>query len=137
MVFQSHFLKKDSKTLRRFHNERLDRLVKEDIRDIETLRDLSALQILVDILPGKVGSILSLNSLRKDLEVTHKTISFWMDILEKFYYHFRVYPFTATKIKSLRKQPKMYLWDWSQIEDEGNRLKNIVASHLLKTLFFA
>jgi len=134
--FPEPFLKKDKKTLRRFHNERLDRLVKEDIRDIEALRDLSSLQILVDILPDKVGSILSLNSLREDLQVTHKTISFWMDILEKFYYHFRIYPFATTKIKSLRKQPKMYLWDWSQIENEGAKLENMVASHLLKMVHF-
>lgn len=134
--FPEPFLKKDNKTLRRFHNERLDRLVKEDIRDIESVRDLSALQILVDILPDKVGSILSLNSLREDLQVTHKTISFWMDILERFYYHFRIYPFAATKIKSLRKQPKMYLWDWSQIENEEARLENMVASHLLKMVHF-
>ena len=134
--FPEPFLKKDKKTLRRFHNERLDRLVKEDIRDIEALRDLSSLQILVDILPDKVGSILSLNSLREDLQVTHKTISFWMDVLEKFYYHFRIYPFATTKIKSLRKQPKMYLWDWSQIEDEGAKLENMVASHLLKMVHF-
>jgi len=134
--FPEPFLKKNKKTLRRFHNERLDRLVKEDIRDIEALRDLSALQILVDILPDKVSSVLSLNSLREDLQITHKTISFWMDILEKFYYHFRIYPFTTTKIKSLRKQPKMYLWDWSQIEDEGAKLENMVASHLLKMVHF-
>ncbi|MCD6441935.1 ATP-binding protein [bacterium] len=134
--FPEPFLKKDKKTLRRFHNERLDRLVKEDIRDIEALRDLSALQILVDILPDKVSSVLSLNSLREDLQITHKTISFWMDILEKFYYHFRIYPFTTTKIKSLRKQPKMYLWDWSQIENEGAKLENMVASHLLKMVHF-
>jgi len=134
--FPEPFLKKNNRTLRRFHNERLDRLVREDIRDIESIRDLSALQILVDILPDKVGSILSLNSLREDLQVTHKTISFWMDILEKFYYHFRIYPFASTKIKSLRKQPKMYLWDWSQIENEGIRLENMVASHLLKMAHF-
>jgi len=134
--FPEPFLKKEKKTLRRFHNERLDRLVKEDIRDIEALRDLSALQILVDILPDKVGSMLSLNSIREDLQVTHKTISFWMDILEKFYYHFRIYPFATTKIKSLHKQPKMYLWDWSQIENEGARLENMVASHLLKIVHF-
>ena len=134
--FPEPFLKKNKKTLRRFHNERLDRLIKEDIRDIEALRDLSSLQILVDILPDKVSSILSLNSLREDLQVTHKTISFWMDILENFYYHFRIYPFATTKIKSLRKQPKMYLWDWSQIEDEGAKLENMVASHLLKMVHF-
>ncbi len=134
--FPEPFLKKDQQTLRRFHNERADRLIKEDIRDIEQVRDLSALQILVEILPTKVGSLLSLNALRGDLEVAHKTIKTWMDILERFYYHFRIYPYASSAIKSLRKEPKMYLWDWSQVEDSGARLENMVASHLLKTAHF-
>lgn len=134
--FPEPFIKKDYKTLRRFHNERMDRLVKEDIRDIEQIRDLSALQILVEILPSRVGSLLSLNNLREDLQVAHKTISSWVDILERFYYIFRIYPFSVKTIKSLRKEPKMYLWDWSQIEDEGIKLENIIASHLLKTVHF-
>ncbi|MBU4360547.1 ATP-binding protein [Patescibacteria group bacterium] len=134
--FPEPFLSQNKKTLRRFHNERLDRLIKEDIRDIEQVRDLSALQILVEILPSKVGSLLSLNALREDLQVAHKTIKTWMDILERFYYHFRIYPYSATAIKSLRKEPKMYLWDWSQIKDEGARLENMIASHLLKMVHF-
>lgn len=134
--FPEPFLKKDQQTLRRFHNERVDRVVKEDIRDIELVRDLSALQILVEILPFKVGSLLSLNALRGDVEVAYKTVKVWMDILERFYYHFRIYPYASTAIKSLRKEPKMYLWDWSQVEDPGARLENMVASHLLKMTHF-
>lgn len=134
--FPEPFLKKEHRVLRRFHNERVDRLIREDIRDIESVRDLSALQILVEILPEKVGSLLSLNTLRQDLEVAYKTIALWMDILERFYYHFRIYPFASKKIKSLRKQPKMYLWDWSEIQDKSIRLENMVASHLLKMIHF-
>lgn len=134
--FPEPFLKKDFKTLRRFHNERIDRLIKEDIRDIEQIRDISALQVLVEILPAKVGSLLSLNALREDLQVAHKTAGAWMDVLERFYYHFRIYPFKTSIVKSLRKEPKMYLWDWSQVEDKGKRLENMVASHLLKTAHF-
>ncbi len=134
--FPEPFLKGNEVFLRRFQNERTDLLVKEDIRDLEQIHQLSQLQILVDILPDKVGSLLSLNSLREDLGVTPKTISRWVDVLERFYYHFRIYPFASNKIKSLRKQPKLYLWDWSQIEDEGRRLENMVASHLLKFVHF-
>lgn len=134
--FPEIYLKHDEKELRRWHNERADRLVKEDIRDIENIRDLSSLQILVDILPQKVGSLLSLNSLREDLNVNHKTISHWTDVLEKFYYHFRIYPYQSTLIKSLRKEPKLYLWDWSEVTDENARLENLVASHLLKFTHF-
>jgi len=134
--FPEPFFSQDAETLRRWHNQRMERLVKDDIRDIETIRDLSALQILVDLLPAKVGSLLSLNSLREDLLVAHGTITLWMDILEKFYYHFRIYPFSASTIKSLRKESKMYLWDWSQVPDENAKLENIVASHLLKLCHF-
>lgn len=122
----------DLEILRRWHNQKMDRLIKEDIRDIENVRDLSALQILAEILPSRAGSALSLNSLREDLEVAYGTIKLWMDILERFYYHFRIYPFSASAIKSLRKEAKMYLWDWSQVPDEGAKLENMAASHLLK-----
>jgi predicted AAA+ superfamily ATPase len=134
--FPEIYIKHNERALRRWHNERAERLVKEDIRDIENVRDLSALQILVELLPDKVGSCFSLNSLREDLNVTHKTIAHWVDILEKFYYHFRIYPYQTTLIKSLRKEPKLYLWDWSEVSDEGARLENMTASHLLKFCHF-
>lgn len=129
-------LKHDERQLRRWHNERADLLIKEDIRDIEAIRDLSALQVLVDILPQRVGSLFSLNSLKEDLQVTHKTLASWVDILEKFYYHYRIYPFQSTRIKSLRKEPKLYLWDWSEVDDESARFENLIASHLLKLCHF-
>ncbi len=129
-------VKRSERELRRWHNERADRLIKEDIRDMENLRDLSALQVLVELLPDKVGSLFSVNSLREDLSVTHKTIASWIDILERFYYHFRIYPFRHKRIRSLRKEPKLYLWDWSEIKDEDARLENMVASHLLKLCHF-
>ncbi|MBI5230446.1 MAG: ATP-binding protein [Candidatus Magasanikbacteria bacterium] len=130
--FPEPLFAQDETVWRRFQNERLDRVIKEDIRELETLRDLSKLQILAELLPNKVSSLLSLNNLRKDLETTFKTISLWMQILENFYFHFRLYPYANSKIKSLRKQPKMYLWDWSSIQNENVRLENMVASHLLK-----
>jgi len=130
--FPEPFIKQSDKALRRWHNQRMDRVVKEDIRDIESIRDLSALQVLVEILPDRVGSLLSLNSLREDLNVAHKTMSLWVDILERFYYHFRIYPFQSNRIKSLRKEPKMYLWDWSELTVEAKKFENIIASQLLK-----
>ncbi len=134
--FPEVFIRQDERELRRWHNERVDRLVKEDIRDVENIRDISAMDVLAEILPEKAGSLFSLNSLREDLNVTHKTISSWVDILEKFYYHFRIYPFQSTLIKSLRKEPKLYLWDWSEIKDEGIRLENMTALHILKFCHF-
>jgi len=134
--FPEPFLSGKARTLRRWQNQRTERLVREDIRDVQTMRDLSSMQVLVSLLPQRVGSLLSLNALREDLQISHKTIAHWMDILEQFYYQYRIYPFASTAIKSLRKEPKLYLWDWSEVMDEGARLENLVASHLLKFCHF-
>lgn len=130
--FPEPYLKQDAIFWRRWQAERVDRLIKEEIRDLRMIGNLSDLQILADLLPNKVGSLLSINSLREDLEVAHKTAVNYLDVLEMFYFHFRIYPYTAKKLRSLKKMAKLYLWDWSIVENEGARFENMVASHLLK-----
>jgi len=131
--FPEPLLGQNQRELRRWHNQRIDRLVREDIRDVESIRSLSQLQLLVDSLPERVGSLLSINALREDLSVAHKTAAHWLDVLERFYYHFRIFPFAGSRIRSLKKNPKLYLWDWSEVTDGGGaRLENLIASHLLK-----
>ncbi|MCI5221945.1 MAG: hypothetical protein D3924_04570 [Candidatus Electrothrix sp. AR4] len=36
--------------------------------------------------------------------------------------------------RSLRKEPKYYLWDWAMVADQGGRYENMVAGHLLKAV---
>lgn len=132
--FPEPFIKKNQQFLRRFHNERVERLINEDIRDVERIQDLSMLLVLADLLPSKVGSLLSVQSFQEDLLVTNKTVSKWIETLERFYYHFSIRPFSAKTIRSLRKMPKIYMWDWSQVESDSKRFENLIASHLLKTV---
>lgn len=117
---------------RRWQKERLERFYREDVRDLENVRDLSSMQILADLLPERVGSLLSLNSLREDLEISHKAVSHWVEILERLYYLFRIRPFTTRRIRGIKKEPKAYLWDWTLVTDPDNRFENLIASHLLK-----
>lgn len=130
--FPEPFLAHDERKLRRWHNERNERLFREDIRDVEIIRDLGRMKLLGDMLPGKVGALLSVNAIREDLEVSHRAASHWLDVLESFYYHFRVHPYARSAFRALKKSPKLYLWDWSEVADEGARFENLVASHLLK-----
>lgn len=134
--FPEPFLKQDKRHLRRWHNEKIERMFREDILDVQVIRDMGNMKLLSDMLPSKVGSLLSLNALREDLEVSFRAASHWMDILEAFYYHFRIYPFSTRRIRSLKKEPKLYLWDWSEVEDEAARFENLMASHLLKLVHF-
>ena len=134
--FPEPFIKQNMRTLRKWHQERHDRLFREDIRDIEPVRDIVNMQLLGDMLPERAGSLLSVNSLRKDLEVSHRAVSSWLNILEAFYYCFRIYPFVGKNYRSLKKESKLYLWDWSEITDESARFENCIASHLLKLVYF-
>jgi predicted AAA+ superfamily ATPase len=53
----------------------------------------------------------------EDLKVTNKTISNWIDIFERVYICYRIYPYNKSSLKSLKKEPKLYLWDYTYIED--------------------
>ncbi len=130
--FPEPLLKESPRFLRRWHNEKIERMFREDITDIEQVRDLGNMKLLSDLLPDKVGSLLSINSLREDLEVSHRAVSNWLSILETFYYHFRIYPFVRKTVRSIKKEPKLYLWDWSEVEGIPDRFENLVAAHLLK-----
>lgn len=134
--FPEPLLSGSERTLRRWNMQRKERLIKEDIRDLEAVRDMSKLVLLADMLPGKIGSLLSTNSIREDLSVAFKTAAHWLNILESFYYHFRIYPYTVTNVRSLKKEPKLYLWDWTEIREKGPKLENLVACHLLKFCHF-
>jgi len=130
--FPEPFLKHNKRSLRRWQRERLDRFFREDVRDLENVRDLSSMELLASMLEDRIGSLLSLQSLREDLEVSHRAVSHWMTILGRLYHCFSVTPFTHKSIRSLKKAAKVYLWDWSVVPDDGPRFENLVACHLLK-----
>jgi uncharacterized protein len=83
-----------------------------------------------------VGSPLSVENLREELQVSHKTVSKWLDILERLYAVFRVPPFGPPKIRAVKKARKHYHMDWSLVPKPGPRFENLVASHLLKWIHF-
>ena len=134
--FPEPFLAQSARRLRRWQRERLDAFFREDVRDLEAIRDLESLQILADLLPERVGSPLSLNALREDLEVSHRALTFWMDVLERLYHVFRVRPYTSQRVRSLQKMPKAYLWEPSLVPTPAARFENLIALHLLKLCHF-
>lgn len=115
---------------------RTERLVREDIRDATSLRELSLLEMLAHLLPERVGSPLSLNSMREDLGVAFETVRAWVGVLDAFYYSFRISPWVKNVARALKKEAKLYLWDWAEIEPprDGARFENLVALHLLKAV---
>jgi len=130
--FPEPFLKHDQIHLKKWHRQRRERIIYSDIRDLENLKEISMMELLVEALPDRVGAPLSKKNLAQDLEVDFKTIERWLTILENVYYCYRISPYGAPKIKAVKKEQKLYLWDWSELTDPGARWENFVAGQLLK-----
>ncbi len=126
----------DEREHRIWQRDRIARVVRDDLRDLEHVREISLVEHLVDMLPSRVGSPLSVKNLSGDLEVDHKTVERWLQILENLYVCFRVPPFGAPRVRAVKKERKLYLWDWSAVEDPGARFENLVGSQLLKYCHF-
>lgn len=130
--FPEPLFKADPNHHRLWQTQRISRVIREDLRDLEKVKDISLIETLAELLPSKVGSPLSIKSLREDLEVDHKTVERWISIFENLYFCFRIAPFGNKKTRTVKKEKKLYLWDWSMVESPGARFENLVASQLLK-----
>ena len=134
--FPEPLLRAEEKFWRRWQRERLQRVIYDDVRELEHVKEISLLELLVEALPEHVGSPLSVKSLKESLQVAHETVERWIRIFERMYVCFRIPPFGAPKIRAVKKEQKMYLWDWSMVPESGPRFENLVASHLLKYCHF-
>lgn len=135
--FPEPFLDGDETAARRWRRERFDRILRDDIRDLEPLRDIPTLSLFVEQLRRRVGGMIVLSNLANELQVAPKTVKHWLTILEKMYLVFVVAPLTQNISRAVLKPPKVYFFDNADvIGDEGARFENLVATHLLKRLNF-
>lgn len=130
--FPEPLLRGDAREHRRWQRQRRERIVREDLRDLERVRELSMIELLLEHLPRCVGSPLSVKSLSNQLQAAHATVEHWIAILERLYACFRIAPFGAPRIRAVRKEKKLYFWDWSEVAVDGPRFENLVACQLLK-----
>lgn len=136
--FPEPFLDNDSREAKRWRRERLEKVLKEDVREIEDIRNIQTMQLLVELLRTRVGSPVVVSNLAKDLQVSPVTVKKWIEILESMYVIFQVKPYTHKLQRALQKPPKIYFYDNADVEgDEGARFENLVATHLLKALQFS
>jgi predicted AAA+ superfamily ATPase len=134
--FPEPFLRGSAVEARRWSREYRTRLIRDDLASLERVQDLGSIELLMLRLPELVGSPLSVNALREDLQASHKTVSKWLDILERLYAVFRLSPLGAPRLRAVKKERKHYHADWTLVQDRAFRFENMVASHLLKWVHF-
>ena len=135
--FPEPFLDGDEVEARRWRRERYDRIIKDDVRDLESIRNIQMLSLLLDLLRSRVGGLVSFANLAGELQISPITVKHWIEVLEKMYMVFVVRPYTKNLPRAVLKPPKVYFFDNADvIGEEGARFVNLVATHLLKRLHF-
>ncbi len=132
--FPEPFFKKSKQFYSRWKTSHTDIIIRQDLISLENIRDISSIEVLIELLRERVGSPVSYASLARDLERDAKTIRRWLQSLENMYVIFSVRPYHRNIARSLLKEPKFYFFDIAQVKGDGQRLENLVALSLLKEI---
>ena len=128
--FPAPLISGSEKRSRKWHRDYITLLVREDLRDLSGIRELDRVSHLVELLPGRVGSPLSLRSLGEDLEANHSTVKNWLEALHRLYLVWPLRPYAGKLHRTLRKEPKWYFLDWTFAGSESSQFENLIASAL-------
>lgn len=130
--FPEPFVKNSDRFYNRWNAQYKSLLTREDIRDLSRVSDIRGIEQLIEILPSKVGALLSVNSLVEDTGYHHATVTRWLEILKAIYLVFTLRPWHKNVIRSIKKENKLYFFDWTNATDAGSRFENLLAVSLLK-----
>ncbi len=134
--FPEPWLSGSEREARRWSREYRSLLIREEVTALERIQDLGQLEVMMLALPDRVGSPLSINALREDLRVAHKTAASWLDAMERLFAIFRLSPFGSPRIRAVKKEQKHFHFDWTVVPEDGPRFENLVACHLLKWVHY-
>lgn len=134
--FPEPFLKQDARHAARWRQVHSQAVIREDLRDISRLPDLGRIELLASLIPERVGSTFSLKSMTEDMEISFDVLKRWLTYLKAVYYIFEIKPYSRHIPRALKRDGKVYLWDYSAIRDKAARFENLVAHHLLKACHY-
>ncbi|MBI3268226.1 MAG: ATP-binding protein [Planctomycetes bacterium] len=126
------FVRRDARFTRRWAGLRRQQLVREDLRDLTRIQELGQIDVLTALLSERSGEQLVHSNLAQEIRVSVDTLRRWIDTLCGFHLGFLVRPWFRNVERSLRKEPKWFLSDWSGVAEPGKRAETFLACHLLK-----
>ncbi len=118
--------------LRRWRQAHRTLVLREDLRDLTRIRELGIVDTLALLLPERVGAPISVNALSEDLQVNFATVKAYLQTMSRLYYLFAVRPYAGRLARTLRQPEKIYLFDYTEVNNPGTRFENLVAVHLRK-----
>ena len=134
--FPEPYFKGSDRFFVRWQQLRFRQLFEEDIKDLARVEQIKKMEVLAKLLVGQSAGQVNYHNLAKLVQIDGKTAKNWLNVLNSFYYSFTLHPWSKNIARSLIKEPKVFLWDWSVCEDVGSRVETFVAGHLLKAIHY-
>ena len=127
-------IKKNWKFLNKWQKAYVEQVAREDVAQLSNIENLKTIENLVLLLPERTGNQLSLSGLSVDLEISYKTVKSYLEILKRVFLIFEVPPYNKKLARAIKKEKKIYFYDYSLIENQGNRFENFAALNLLNLI---
>lgn len=135
--FPQPFLQGSRDYYNRWEKTHLDIILRQDLIELESIKELTLVETLIQLMRGRVASPISHASLGRDLQCRDKSVARWLRLLESLYVVFKLTPYHRNIGRSLLKAPKYYFFDSGQVAgDRAVKLENLVAAALLKEIQF-
>ena len=132
--FPQPFLRANNRFYNQWKRTRNSQIFREDIHDIARVHEVGQVEVLAELVRQQAGQLTSIASLARKVRAAENSVRSWLKIMEALYYCFPVRPWSNNIARSLRKEPKFYLWDWGVVDQAGFRNENMIASHLHKAV---
>jgi predicted AAA+ superfamily ATPase len=132
--FPEPMVRQSAAFLKKWQTQRMDLLLREDVRDLTRVQELRGIETMGHLLAARSGGQLILSNLAGEISASVDTVRRWVAILSDLYVGFELRPWFKNVAKSLRKEPKWYLRDWSSVTNRGARVETFAACHFLKAV---
>jgi predicted AAA+ superfamily ATPase len=132
--FPEPYLKNNTRFYNRWKSTRLKLFFREDLRETTRVFEVGQVEILAELLRHQAGQLVSYASLARKVRASEDSIRRWISVLASLYFCFQIRPWSKNISRSILKNPKIYLTDWSIVENPGAKHENFIACHLQKAV---
>lgn len=132
--FPEPFLKSKKSFYNRWSNSYYRQIIRDDILSMNDIRKPEKQELLFSLLPTRIGSPLSLDSLAGDIGVSFNSVKSWIGVFESLFLCFRISPWTKNISRAITKEKKLYLYDYVLLSEPAQRFENMVALELFRAV---
>jgi predicted AAA+ superfamily ATPase len=128
--FPEPLLKSDERFLKMWNQEYFETVVRTDLKEISNLQFIEKAIDIIYLLPGKIGSPISIESIAQDTELNFRTVKRYIYYLILNYLVFYIPTYKGNLKRLNKKMKKLFFYNYALLQDESAKFENYVALEL-------